>query len=143
MASDSPYTVHRSDHPSKKNKNFIAKLKLEASGILNWALQGLADWLANGLQDPPIVKDATQEYRLDEDVMGLFLDTKCTREGEAKANELYKSYRDWAEHSGEFEMSQHRFSNALLERGFKKVRRNSGYIWKGISLMDSNSTDPF
>jgi len=118
----------------QQDRNLSDKLKMEASGILNWALKGLAEWRANGLQDPSIVKDATKEYRMDEDVIGLFLETKCVLEGQSTASELYKAYRDWAEHSGEFEMSQRRFSNALSERGFQKVRQSAGNVWKGIGL---------
>jgi len=118
----------------QQDRNLSDKLKMEASGILNWALKGLAEWRANGLQDPSIVKEATKEYRMNEDVIGLFLETKCVLEGQCTASALYKAYRDWAEHSGEFQMSQRRFSNALSERGFQKVRHSAGNEWKGIGL---------
>jgi len=43
-----------------------ADATLEAPGILNWAIEGLAQWRANGLQEPAVVKDATTEYRADD-----------------------------------------------------------------------------
>jgi len=39
-----------------------AKLRTEASGILNWMLLGLADYLMNGMQYPQKVEAATSRY---------------------------------------------------------------------------------
>jgi putative DNA primase/helicase len=66
-----PFIVRIS--PEEEDKNLREKLKRGASGILNWALEGLAQWRASGLQEPAAVKDATKEYRADQDVIGDFL----------------------------------------------------------------------
>lgn len=131
-----PFTV--SIPLEQQDRNLIEKLKPEAPGILNWALKGLAEWWANGLQDPALVKKATKDYRMDEDVMGSFIEEKCVRKGQVTASDMYKAYRDWAEHGGEFELNQRRFSNALIERGFEKARRNTGFVWKGIRLIEGD-----
>ena len=39
-----------------------AKLRTEASGILNWMLLGLADYLMNGMQYPRKVEAPTSQY---------------------------------------------------------------------------------
>ena len=130
-----PFTVsiprHKQDHTLKD------KLKLEAPGILNWALEGLAQWQANGLQEPAVVKDATKEYRADQDVIGHFLEARCTKEAglESPARELYQTYKQWAEQTGEWVMNERVFSNVLSERGFKKVRQCAGVVWKGIATL--------
>jgi putative DNA primase/helicase len=130
-----PFTVsiprYKQDHTLKD------KLKLEAPGILNWALEGLAQWQANGLQEPVIVKNATKEYRADQDVIGHFLDARCTKEAglESPARELYQAYKQWAEQTGEWVLNERVFSNVLAERGFKKVRQCAGNVWKGIATL--------
>jgi len=77
-------------------------LMLEAPGILNWALEGLAQWRANGLQEPAAVKDATKEYRADQDVIGHFLEARCVEKAglESSARLLYTEYKQWAEQTG-------------------------------------------
>lgn len=45
----------------------------EGPGILNWMIGGLIDYLQGGLQEPPLVLEATREYRADSDPIGDFL----------------------------------------------------------------------
>ena len=40
----------------RRDEQLKAKLRTEASGILNWMLRGLADYLKNGMQYPQKVK---------------------------------------------------------------------------------------
>lgn len=53
----------------------------ERSGILNWMIAGLVDYLEAGLQEPKSVLDATEEYRKDSDPIGDFLGTACIMDG--------------------------------------------------------------
>lgn len=53
------------------------KLWSERSGILNWLIGGLLDYLEGGLQEPASVLDATAEYRDESDPVGQFL-ADCT-----------------------------------------------------------------
>jgi putative DNA primase/helicase len=130
-----PFTVSipldEQDHDLKR------KLKLEAPGILNWAIEGLAQWRTNGLQEPAVVKDATKEYRADQDVIGHFLDARCIEEVGVKssARSLYTAYKEWAQESNEWTMSERRFSTVLTERGLKKVRHGAGIMWEGIAIL--------
>ncbi|MFQ6551889.1 phage/plasmid primase, P4 family [Aestuariibius insulae] len=56
----------------------------ERSGILNWMIAGLIDYLEGGLQEPPQVLQATEEYRKDSDPIGDFLATACEMDGSAE-----------------------------------------------------------
>ena len=51
------------------------KLRGEASGILNWLLDGLRTWCDKGLHEPDDVVQATAEYRSASDPLGRFLAT--------------------------------------------------------------------
>jgi putative DNA primase/helicase len=130
-----PFTVSipldQQDHDLKR------KLKLEAPGILNWAIEGLAQWRANGLQDPAVVKDATKEYRADQDVIGHFLDTRCIKEVGVKssARSLYTAYKEWTQETNEWTMPERRFSTALTEWGLTRVRHAGGIMWEGIAIL--------
>ncbi|MFQ6553411.1 phage/plasmid primase, P4 family [Aestuariibius insulae] len=53
----------------------------ERSGVLNWMIGGLLDYLEGGLQEPPQVLQATEEYRKDSDPIGDFLATACEIDG--------------------------------------------------------------
>jgi putative DNA primase/helicase len=129
-----PFTV--SIPLEQQDHNLRDKLKQEASGILNWALEGLVQWHAKGLEEPAVVKDATNDYRTDQDVLAHFIATRCI-EGddlESPARDLYQAYKKWAEETNEYVMNERGFSNALSERGFRKVRLCEGNMWKGIGL---------
>ncbi|QBF32159.1 phage/plasmid primase, P4 family [Thalassococcus sp. S3] len=53
----------------------------ERSGILNWMIAGLLDYLEGGLQEPAQVLEATEEYRKDSDPIGDFLASACEIDG--------------------------------------------------------------
>ncbi|TRD21896.1 DNA primase family protein [Palleronia caenipelagi] len=53
----------------------------ERSGILNWMIDGLLDYLERGLQEPLSVQEATEDYRRDSDPVGDFLATACEIDG--------------------------------------------------------------
>jgi putative DNA primase/helicase len=129
-----PFTV--SIPLEQQDHNLRDKLKQEASGILNWALEGLAQWHAKGLEEPAVVKDATHDYRTDQDVLAHFIATRCIEgsDVESPARDLYQAYKKWAEETNEYVVNERGFSNALSERGFQKVRHSGGNIWKGIGL---------
>lgn len=135
-----PFTVtiprERRDH------GLAERLKEEAPGILNWALAGLRDWQANGLNEAETVNAATEEYRESQDVLAHFLDAKVSAaaDAEVRASELYAVYKHWAEESGEFHMTERDFSSALADRGFSKRRigtraeKPAGVYWRGVCV---------
>src|SRR5262249_42139796 len=109
------------------------KLMAELSGILNWALEGYRLWKKDGLNMPQQVKDATEQYRKDSDVLGAFIEqrlenTSDKRERGSTAAQIYKTYCRWCEDNGEYSLNQTRFGNAMSERGFDK-RKESGNVW--------------
>ena len=66
-------------------KNFRERaLMPELPGILNWALEGLRDYLRRGLAPPKAVLAATDDYRQDMDVIGRWIDECCDVDPGAK-----------------------------------------------------------
>ena len=88
------------------------------------------------MQPPAIVADATLEYLAGEDLIAVWIEDRCYQEPDAKvkASELYKSFKEWAEATGERAMSQRAFSMALESHGFKKERAMDGRYFHGLRI---------
>ena len=136
-----PFTVRIPD--SEQDKQLEVKLLEERAGILSWAVRGCLDWQRSGLLEPEIVSSATSEYRLDQDLLGTFLEDRCeTREGaETGATWLYRTYVEWCRENGEEELSQWRFGQALTERGIGQRKTKSIVMRTGLALRRSLEND--
>ncbi|WP_350300619.1 phage/plasmid primase, P4 family [Peribacillus frigoritolerans] len=113
------------------------KLAREMPGILRWAVEGCLKWQADGLGEPDAVRDATEEYRQDMDILGPFIDENCSIKVNAKieAKTLYENYTKWCYQNNEMELKNRVFYRQLEIRGFKKEKgaKNKNFI-HGITL---------
>jgi len=122
----------------RRDETLAAKLKAEASGILNWMLSGLADYLKFGsMMYPAKVSEATNEYRESQDVIGQFIKAKCGvgEHCEAKQSDVYSAYRFWSEASKEYVLPERRFSEAMKKHGVKAKHKKDGNWYLGIGLL--------
>ena len=112
------------------------KLQAEWPGILAWAIDGAVEWHANGLQPPAVVSDATLEYLAGEDLIAVWIEDRCYQETAARtlASELYKSFKEWAEATGERPGTQRAFSTALESHGYQKEKTRDGRYFLGLRL---------
>ncbi|WP_461256546.1 DNA primase family protein [Treponema sp. R80B11-R83G3] len=125
--------------PEDKQDKFLEmKLREEASGILNWLLEGAANWNKNKLKAPKAVLFATDEYRGEMDVIGNFIRERCTQEKEniISIKKLYKAYSDWCEEKNEHPVSERFFTLRLKENGFQQGRTATERFWTGIGLIN-------
>ena len=120
----------------KQDKNLEEKLKAEASGILNWLLEGTARWRREGLKAPPAILNATDEYRGEMDVIGNFLKERCIQKKEVsiRIREFYKAYADWCDDNKEHAVSERFFTMRLKEMGFEQNRTAEARYWVGLGL---------
>jgi putative DNA primase/helicase len=120
-----------------QDKQLFDKLKGELSGILNWALAGLQDYLKNGLQTPQSVLNATAEFRTEMDSIGLFLE-ECTVSGDnifrVKSGELYARYALWVKETGRNAVNTTRFGNNLKDKGFESLKTGGVIVYKNLAL---------
>ncbi|MBL7067506.1 MAG: hypothetical protein ISS29_06580 [Candidatus Marinimicrobia bacterium] len=80
------------------DKHIDEKLAKELPGIMNWALEGLRQWIqTGGLNPPQKVIQATKSYRDKSDVVKEFLDGFVVKDSKKKigAKELYDNYCAW------------------------------------------------
>ena len=110
------------------------RLRREGSGILNWALEGVEDYWANGLAVPLSVKAATERYRTDEDIVGQFISERCRLGGDLSCptGDLYAAYTGWAAGNGMKAATKNTFTRRLNDRGF--ALSNSRRDYAGIAL---------
>ena len=127
-----PFTV-RIDAP---DLNLKARLLDERDGILSWAVRGYAAYKALGLTPPKAVKDATAEYRSEQDSLGSFLEDRCVLgiEQECYTTDLRSAYAEWCKASDEYCLAQKDFGAQLRDRGCEPFRTNAGRKWRGLSL---------
>lgn len=123
---------------AEQDAELVQKLHAELSGVLNWALAGLARARANGMRvsEPETMARAVREYRAAEDVLADFVAERCTEGAteRASAAELHRAYRDWAESRGERPVSPRTLGQRLRGRGYSEVRSGSARGWAGIGV---------
>jgi putative DNA primase/helicase len=111
--------------PEERDGRLPAPLRSEMSGILNWAIAGCLEWQANGLGVPRAVKEATANYRVEQDLLAEFLEEACVEDPGAwvAASSLFSKYIDWARDRAERAIGSAAFAAQLSERGFHPERR--------------------
>ncbi len=112
------------------------KLEAEWPGILAWAIEGAAEWHANGLPPPAVVVDATLEYLSGEDLIAVWIEDRCYQEhtARAKSEDLFKNFKEWAETAGERPGTQRAFSMALENHGYQKEKTRKGRYFLGLRI---------
>jgi putative DNA primase/helicase len=106
--------------------NLDAKLRGEASGVLNRLILGLKDWMANGLVRSKRAEKATQQYRAESDQLGRWL-TDCVRKAPGKrvqSTVAYELFNAWATATGGAQWKNAGFTNAMKDRGFETLKSN-------------------
>jgi len=117
---------------ARKDTTLPAKLLAEATGILAWLIRGCVEWHHYGLTEPNHVREATKDYRKDEDVLAVWIDQRCTTSGKEQASVLYQNYKAWAENGGEYVQSIRQFTKEL--RDSYKDYTSNGLWFNGLSL---------
>ena len=114
----------------KQDPKLLDKLKLEANGILCWALAGYRDYQRNGLLIPKCIAVATDGYKGEEDLLGEWLSDHCVTATGASAliSDCYKAYRNWALNRGHRPIAQSRLSRRLKDRGFERDPGKRNYL---------------
>jgi len=131
--------------PEEKDGKLPEKLRAEYPGILAWAVQGCLEWQRQGLNPPPEVLAATEEYKSEMDLIGKWIDECCITAPHVscRANVLYDNYKSWVADNGGYPLSSTKFGLKLGDRGYQKEK--SGFVtYHGIGILDSpDSSDSF
>ena len=94
-------------------------------------------WKKEGLEEPPAVREANEEYRMDMDSVGTFvtdcLELDASLQWRLPTNMLYQTYIKWCNVNNERVMSQKWLTMRMSEKGFKRMVSNNGRIWLGLA----------
>lgn len=122
----------------KRNAKLVEELLEEAPGILRWAVEGCMLWQRQGLQEPPAVIEATEDYRTDEDWLRRFLGDSCLLDPASRtlAKDIYAAYRGWAAANGEELHTQKVLGASLKGSGLRSTKSNGKKCWIGIGLTE-------
>ena len=132
-----PFNVKFTDDGEpRKNPDMERQLTAELPGILAWAVAGCLDWQRNGLGKAAAVEAATAGYQAEMDVFAAWIGECCIvgKRFEAKAADLYRSYVQWCERSGEYPEKQRKFGMRLTDREFIGFTSNGAW-WRGIGIV--------
>jgi putative DNA primase/helicase len=123
-------------HERKADPNIGEKLKAEASGILNFLIQGCLDYQKYGLKESAAIKAEHSAYLKDVDLTGIFLDDCCLQKHTATvpAKDLYAAYRAWAQENGYRPISGKAFGHYISKR-FEAGHTRNGNFYSGIGLL--------
>jgi len=119
----------------QRDRRMPERLRREMPGILAWCVRGCLDWQEHGLGTPDEVRQATSDYRDQQDVLGAFISDRCITHPDAKskASELYKAYMAWCVDANEKPTTLQLFGEAMTAKGYRVEKR--GIKWRlGIGL---------
>lgn len=109
----------------------------EASGVLNWLLEGAVRYLEDGLTIPPEIQAATDSYRHDMDPVGEFI-SACVESApgeDVTARDMYLAYVAWCHANSVKPYAERGFASIMTQKDFKK---ETGRIrkYKDLRLKD-------
>lgn len=130
-------------------KNY-ADVLIEEAGeyILYWLMEGAMRAFAKKfkIEQPAVVINAIMGYKVDNDNIARFFNEYAdTSNSKAlcPSGELYRRYRSYCYECGESAKSTTDFYNSIKKMGFSKIKKNSRFYIKGVSLsqLTSSSAD--
>jgi putative DNA primase/helicase len=129
-----PFTVQIPS--AERDQELAEKLWTERRAILRWCIDGCLEWQRIGLCPPAGVRNATDAYFADQDIVQQWLDD-CTRDAGplafTRVATLFASWKTWCETRNMKPGSTTTLSEALVDRGFVK-KREAGTGQRGFVL---------
>ena len=131
----------------ERDPHLATKLKGEASGVLNWIVDGAMRFLADGLTLPSGIRQATDRYRHEEDLVTRFIDEVLRiGEGWMQAADLRRELERWGDDTGVPTPALRDVTEALRQHGCRSDRRRIAgqktTVWLGVSVHDVYTPDP-
>lgn len=136
------FTQFSADGQNKEIHN-ISKLLFdeEASGILNWILDGLREFNTMGLGEPKAINNAVASHKRESDTVATFIADAIDEsiliedsEQTISSSQLYAIYQGWSARQGMRALGMRRFVDRMrvLDDGKYQRIKISIYHWKGL-----------
>lgn len=112
----------------------------EASGILNWVLDGVRKYQEQGLEDLDQITEAVEAYRKEVDIVEQFLADATENQlvtvsggSEIQSARLYTIFTSWCQRNGvKGILAQRRFTPRVIRAGFVLKKTAAANVWVGI-----------
>lgn len=128
-------TFNRHFTAEEQDKGLKDRLK-EAeniSGLLNWCIEGLKKYYAEGATPPLAVYEATKEYRTNSDKIGNFISECLEKSGEnSSIKTVYEKYIEWCQENGFGAENKSNFTAELNSKGIVGVGLINGMTYKKV-----------
>lgn len=129
-----------------RDEGLAEALWSERAGILARFVRGFLTWQQSGMRPPAVVREATDEYRREMDVVGGFLADRCiVGDGfVVPAGQLYEAYTAWCERcriTRSRILDQRSFGQEVERRGHPAKRASSGNVRQGLALRAEGGSD--
>lgn len=124
------------------DKGLEERIRGELPKILWWAVKGCLEWQKEGLGMPDKIRDATEEYRDEMDIVESFSKECISKKANAreKASDVFAAYRAWARQSNEWDgMTKAKFGVEMGKR-YKKKNINGYVYYLGIRLREHETS---
>ncbi len=114
-------------------------LAAEASGILNWALEGWAIYRVDGIRMPPKAVALRESLQAMADPVGQFLRDRTEKViGErVRTADLHKAFSEWMEAQGDKPMGNKAFATQMLALDYARQKTEGNWHWIGLRLVDA------
>lgn len=122
--------------PRDRDPKLSEVLKDEASGILNFLIEGARMYFDGRILEPQVVKVATEGYLKDFDSVSNFLKAMTTRDPRSKVakSELYEAYQKNCEENADVALSIKAFGQVMKQKGVDDTTSGATRYWVGIRL---------
>jgi putative DNA primase/helicase len=123
---------------AERDKELAAKLAVEASGILAWAVRGCREWQERGLDPPQRVLDAIRAYNVEQDRVARFVEEVCVPRLGARTAvaDLARAYAEWCRRQGEDPGGMSFLGDGLDRLGFPRARSHGVRFHEGIVVLE-------
>jgi putative DNA primase/helicase len=135
-----PFEYKFKEDERKPQAEVMADFKKEYPVIIAWLINGALEYLEDGkLIIPDIVKQQTQDYRDEMDMLKDFIE-ECIIVTDGKYDQVLRKnvhliYKYYCEKNDEPILGKTKFYNKLEQKGIKKIRGASRMDWyQGINL---------
>jgi putative DNA primase/helicase len=133
-----PFNVTIPEDVRRPMSEILEAFEEEMPGILNWAVTGCLFWQSDNLNMSDAVKDATSEYRTEQDLVQQFLDEKCVMHPEYRIEKvrLHTIWRNWCDDVGEIQARKRGrrwLTMQMTGRGFEHGRDGKRFL-TGLKL---------
>lgn len=114
----SPEEVNAGRAHYVKDTRITEQIQNELQGVLTWIVQGAIEWYQDGLQEPDVVRLASNDYQGEQDRVRQFVEECCEAEKGVETPltgnfGIYEAYREWCREAGFSSLAKTRFVNEL------------------------------